>query len=139
MPDTNGNPAALFCSVWVSMRYADVDRPNFPRLALAEVRKKPTRGPALLRAASLSSRGLRQVLAGAFHEDPSFQRVFLFYKPSLDRLGIATRVRTVDEVSSNGPGPWWTRKVTGTPGLPSPFHSGCGRGSCTDPRKGRFH
>jgi microcin C transport system substrate-binding protein len=30
-------------------------------------------------------------------EDPSFQRVFLFYKPSLDRLGIATTVRTVDE------------------------------------------
>jgi len=29
-------------------------------------------------------------------EDPSFQRVFLFYKPSLDRLGIATTVRTVD-------------------------------------------
>ena len=23
-------------------------------------------------------------------EDPSFERVFLFYKPSLDRLGIAT-------------------------------------------------
>src|SRR5499427_2784928 len=31
-------------------------------------------------------------------EDPSFQRVFLFYKPSLDRLGIASTVRTVDEV-----------------------------------------
>ena len=31
-------------------------------------------------------------------DDPSFQRVFLFYKPSLDRLGIATTVRTVDEV-----------------------------------------
>jgi microcin C transport system substrate-binding protein len=30
-------------------------------------------------------------------EDPSFQRVFLFYKPSLDRLGVATTVRTVDE------------------------------------------
>jgi microcin C transport system substrate-binding protein len=29
-------------------------------------------------------------------EDPSFQRVFLFYKPSLDRLGVATTVRTVD-------------------------------------------
>jgi len=29
-------------------------------------------------------------------EDPSFERVFLFYKPSLDRLGIATTVRTVD-------------------------------------------
>jgi microcin C transport system substrate-binding protein len=29
-------------------------------------------------------------------EDPSFQRVFLFYKPSLDRLGIASTVRTVD-------------------------------------------
>ena len=23
--------------------------------------------------------------------------------------------------------------------LSRPFHSGCGRGSCTDPRKGRFH
>jgi microcin C transport system substrate-binding protein len=31
-------------------------------------------------------------------QGPSFQRVFLFYKPSLDRLGIATTVRTVDEV-----------------------------------------
>ncbi len=30
-------------------------------------------------------------------EDPSFERVFLFYKPSLDRLGITTTVRTVDE------------------------------------------
>ena len=30
-------------------------------------------------------------------EDPTFERVFLFYKPSLDRLGIATEVRTVDE------------------------------------------
>ena len=29
-------------------------------------------------------------------EDPGFQRVFLFYKPSLDRLGVATTVRTVD-------------------------------------------
>ena len=28
--------------------------------------------------------------------DPSFQRVFLFYKPSLDSLGVATTVRTVD-------------------------------------------
>jgi hypothetical protein len=27
---TNGNPAALFCSVLSSMRHADVDRPNFP-------------------------------------------------------------------------------------------------------------
>jgi microcin C transport system substrate-binding protein len=31
-------------------------------------------------------------------EGPAFERVFLFYKPSLDRLGIATTVRTVDEV-----------------------------------------
>jgi microcin C transport system substrate-binding protein len=29
--------------------------------------------------------------------DPSFERVFLFYKPSLDRLGISVSVRTVDE------------------------------------------
>jgi microcin C transport system substrate-binding protein len=29
-------------------------------------------------------------------EDPSFERVFLFYKPSLDRLGIGVSVRTVD-------------------------------------------
>jgi len=27
-----------------------------------------------------------------------FERVFLFYKPSLDRLGMATTLRTVDEV-----------------------------------------
>jgi microcin C transport system substrate-binding protein len=30
-------------------------------------------------------------------EDPTFERVFLFYKPSLDRLGIGVSVRTVDE------------------------------------------
>jgi microcin C transport system substrate-binding protein len=30
-------------------------------------------------------------------EDPSFERVFLFYKPSLDRLGMNVSVRTVDE------------------------------------------
>ncbi len=30
-------------------------------------------------------------------EDPNFERVFLFYKPSLDRLGIGVSVRTVDE------------------------------------------
>jgi microcin C transport system substrate-binding protein len=29
--------------------------------------------------------------------DPSFERVFLFYKPSLERLGMAVSVRTVDE------------------------------------------
>jgi microcin C transport system substrate-binding protein len=29
-------------------------------------------------------------------DDPSFERVFLFYKPSLDRLGIGVAVRTVD-------------------------------------------
>jgi microcin C transport system substrate-binding protein len=31
-------------------------------------------------------------------EGSAFERVFLSYKPSLDRLGIATTVRTVDEV-----------------------------------------
>jgi microcin C transport system substrate-binding protein len=30
-------------------------------------------------------------------EDPSFERVFLFYKPSLDRLGVTVGVRTVDD------------------------------------------
>jgi microcin C transport system substrate-binding protein len=30
-------------------------------------------------------------------DDPSFERVFLFYKPSLDRLGVTVAVRTVDE------------------------------------------
>jgi microcin C transport system substrate-binding protein len=30
-------------------------------------------------------------------EDPSFERVFLFYKPSLDRLGVTVTVRTVDD------------------------------------------
>jgi microcin C transport system substrate-binding protein len=29
--------------------------------------------------------------------DPNFERVFLFYKPSLDRLGIEVTVRTVDD------------------------------------------
>ena len=32
-------------------------------------------------------------------DDPNFERVFLFYKPSLDRLGITVTVRTVDERS----------------------------------------
>jgi microcin C transport system substrate-binding protein len=31
-------------------------------------------------------------------DDPSFERVFLFYKPSLDRLGVTVSVRTVDPV-----------------------------------------
>jgi len=30
-------------------------------------------------------------------DDPSFERVFLFYKPSLDRVGVTTTVRTVDD------------------------------------------
>jgi microcin C transport system substrate-binding protein len=30
-------------------------------------------------------------------DDPSFERVFLFYKPSLERLGMAVTVRTVDD------------------------------------------
>jgi len=30
-------------------------------------------------------------------EDPTFERVFLFYKPSLGRLGITVTVRTVDD------------------------------------------
>jgi len=30
-------------------------------------------------------------------EDPTFERVFLFYKPSLDRLGITVSVRTIDD------------------------------------------
>jgi microcin C transport system substrate-binding protein len=30
-------------------------------------------------------------------DDPNFERVFLFYKPSLDRLGIGVSVRTVDD------------------------------------------
>jgi len=30
-------------------------------------------------------------------EDPSYERVMLFYKPSLERLGIAVTVRTVDD------------------------------------------
>ena len=28
--------------------------------------------------------------------DPNFKRVFLFYRPSLERLGITVTVRTVD-------------------------------------------
>jgi microcin C transport system substrate-binding protein len=30
-------------------------------------------------------------------DDPSFERVFLFYQPSLERLGVTMSVRTVDE------------------------------------------
>ncbi len=30
-------------------------------------------------------------------DDPTFERVFLFYKPSLDRLGVTVAVRTVDD------------------------------------------
>jgi microcin C transport system substrate-binding protein len=32
-----------------------------------------------------------------FGNNPMFERVFLFYKPSLERLGMAVTVRTVDE------------------------------------------
>jgi len=31
-------------------------------------------------------------------DDPSFERVFLFYKPSLARLGMSVTVRTIDDV-----------------------------------------
>jgi microcin C transport system substrate-binding protein len=31
-------------------------------------------------------------------EDPTYERFFLFYKPSLDRLGITVTVRTIDDV-----------------------------------------
>ncbi len=30
-------------------------------------------------------------------DDPSFERVFLFYKPSLERLGMTVTVRTIDD------------------------------------------
>ncbi len=30
-------------------------------------------------------------------DDPTFERIFLFYKPSLDRLGVTVNVRTVDD------------------------------------------
>jgi microcin C transport system substrate-binding protein len=30
-------------------------------------------------------------------EDPSFERIILFYKPSLERLGVTVSVRTVDD------------------------------------------
>ncbi len=36
-------------------------------------------------------------------DDPSFERVFLFYKPSLDRLGITVTVRTVDDAQYREP------------------------------------
>ena len=29
--------------------------------------------------------------------DPNFERIFLFYKPSLERLGVTVSVRTVDD------------------------------------------
>ena len=31
------------------------------------------------------------------NSDPTFERVFLFYKPSLERLGVTVQVRTVDD------------------------------------------
>jgi microcin C transport system substrate-binding protein len=58
----------------------------------------------LLKAAGYEVRDQRLVNAASgepytvefLAEDPSFERVFLFYKPSLDRLGIGVTVRTVD-------------------------------------------
>jgi microcin C transport system substrate-binding protein len=58
----------------------------------------------LLKAAGYEVRDQRLVNAATgepytvefLAEDPSFERVFLFYKPSLDRLGIGVTVRTVD-------------------------------------------
>ena len=42
------------------------------------------------------SRPARQFELELLGEDPSFERVMLFFKPSLERLGIAVSVRTID-------------------------------------------
>jgi microcin C transport system substrate-binding protein len=59
----------------------------------------------LFRAAGYEVRGERLVNSKSgepfsvefLADDPSFERVFLFYKPSLDRLGVTVSVRTVDD------------------------------------------
>jgi microcin C transport system substrate-binding protein len=44
----------------------------------------------------VESRTGTQFTVELLNEDPSFERVMLFFKPSLERLGIAVSVRTID-------------------------------------------
>jgi microcin C transport system substrate-binding protein len=46
----------------------------------------------------LDSRTGAQLTIELLSEDPSFERVMLFYKPSLERLGIGISVRTIDPI-----------------------------------------
>jgi microcin C transport system substrate-binding protein len=71
----------------------------------AAVRNNLREGLRLLKAAGYEIRDQRLVDASTgapfavefLSEDPNFERVFLFYKPSLDRIGIDVTVRTVDQ------------------------------------------
>jgi len=69
------------------------------------VRRNLREAVRLLKEAGYDVRGERLVDAKTgepftvefLADDPSFERVFLFYKPSLDRLGMSVSVRTVDD------------------------------------------
>ncbi|EJW11197.1 ABC transporter, periplasmic substrate-binding protein [Rhodovulum sp. PH10] len=69
------------------------------------VRANLLEGRRLLREAGFEVRDQRLVNAKTgepftvefLASDPAFERVFLFYKPSLERLGISVSVRTVDD------------------------------------------
>jgi microcin C transport system substrate-binding protein len=70
-----------------------------------KLRANLRQGVRLLREAGYEVRNRRLVSAKTgepmtiefLTEDQGFERVFLFYKPSLERLGIGVRVRIVDE------------------------------------------
>jgi microcin C transport system substrate-binding protein len=69
------------------------------------VRANLREGVRLLRAAGFEVRNRRLVSVKTgepmtiefLTESPSFERVLLFYKPALERLGVAVSVRTVDD------------------------------------------
>ncbi|MGH6771333.1 MAG: extracellular solute-binding protein [Xanthobacteraceae bacterium] len=70
-----------------------------------KVRANLREGVRLLRAAGYEVRNRRLVSVKTgepmtiefLTESPSFERVLLFYKPALERLGVAVSVRTVDD------------------------------------------
>src|SRR4029079_3586065 len=70
------------------------------------VRTKLREALALLKQAGYEVRDKRQVNAATGEplvveilvDEPSYERIALFYQPSLERLGVTATVRTVDDV-----------------------------------------
>jgi len=88
-------PAELFQKPYTNPVSSDAD----------QVRNNLREGTRLLKEAGYEVRDQQLVNAKTgepftvefLAEDPSFERVFLFMKPSLERLGMVVAVRTVDE------------------------------------------